>query len=260
MKDRLPKISVVIPSYNKASFIEQTLKSIFDQKYPNLQVFVQDGGSDDGTLEIVDRYAKKFPKTLSWESKPDGGQLNAVVKGLQKATGDILTFINADDCYVSDTFTTIVRSYNMEKNAVWFVGQGVVVDKNGKEIAKPITFYKNLMLRFWCYPLLQITNFIIQPSVFVTRFAYKKYGPFIGTKDFITEYDLWLKLAKENRPCVIRKTLSRFRMGDSTITSTMFRELLRQDERVVKKTTTNLLILFLHQIHNWGRLVVHKFI
>jgi glycosyltransferase involved in cell wall biosynthesis len=91
-----PKISVVMPSFNKASYIEKTLDSIFDQKYPNLEVVIQDGGSTDGTLEIISGFIQKYPKLIRLESKKDKGQLDAVnTKG--SAGGEIFTFINADD-------------------------------------------------------------------------------------------------------------------------------------------------------------------
>ncbi|MCX6704657.1 MAG: glycosyltransferase, partial [Candidatus Woesebacteria bacterium] len=182
-----PKISVVIPSYNKVKFIGKTLDSIFDQKYLNLEVIIQDGGSNDGTIGIIERFAKKYPSRIRWESKKDKGQLDAINEGLGKATGEILTFINADDCYLLGAFAAISEAYIRHRNALWFAGRGVVIDKNGKEIAKVVTWYKNLLLSLNSKFYLLVTNYLMQPSVFLTRSAWGKFGPFTGTSDFVME-------------------------------------------------------------------------
>ena len=128
----LPKISIVIPSYDKVRYIKKTLDSIFDQKYENLEVIIQDGGSTDGSLEIINSYLKKYPRIIKLESKKDNGQLDAINKGLRKTNGDIITFINADDMYENEAFKTIANYYIGNPNVLWFVGKGIVI--NNKDI------------------------------------------------------------------------------------------------------------------------------
>lgn len=258
-----PKISIVVPSYNKIDFVEQTLKSIFSQKYNNLEVIIQDGGSTDGTLDVIKRFAKRYP--IVWESKKDKGQLDAINKGLKKAKGDILTYINADDCYKPGALKVVANVYNFNSykkspKSLWFVGGGIVVNEKGKEIAKVISWYKKLLLGLNLRSLLLTTNYMVQPSVFFTKEAYKKYGPFVGTSDFVTEYDFWLKLANVSMPVVIKKDISKFRIEPGTKTKRMFKKLLFEDVRIVKKYTDNPLILFLHELHNLGRILVAKFV
>lgn len=255
-----PKISVIIPSYNKVKFIGRTLDSIFDQDYPNLEVVIQDGESTDGTLEIIKKYNTKYSKLIRLESKHDGGQLNAVKDGLTKATGELLTFINADDQYASDAFKTVVNEFVEHRNSLWFVGKGIVVNENNAEIAKPVMWYKSFLLTLNSYTLLLTTNYLMQPSVFFTREAYQKYGPFIGTRDFIMEYDLWLKLGRVSMPRVINKTLSKFRIEASTKTKTLSLDLLKEDEKVIRQYTKNLFILLLHKLNNLGRILVGRFV
>jgi glycosyltransferase involved in cell wall biosynthesis len=256
----LPKISIVIPSYNKVRYIKKTLDSIFDQKYENLEVIIQDGGSTDGSLEIIKNYLNKYPKITKLESKKDNGQLDAINKGLKKVTGDIVTFINADDMYENEAFKTIANYYIENPNALWFVGKGIVVNNKDIEIVKLATIYKNLLLFKNKYNILLTTNYLMQPSVFLIKKAYEKYGPFMGTNDFVMEYDLWLKIGKNKMPVTINKNLSKFRIEKSTKTKRLFNEILKKDEEIIKKYSSNKFIFILHKLHNIGRILIGNFI
>jgi glycosyltransferase involved in cell wall biosynthesis len=254
----LPKISIVIPSYNKAVFIGKTLESIFNQRYKNLELIIQDGGSTDGTIEIIKKFTMKH--SIIWESKRDKGQLDAINIGLKKATGEILTFINADDCYVPGAFTAISNAYMASSDALWFAGRGIVIDEKGEEIAKAVTWYKNFLLSLNSKFYLLIINYLMQPSVFFTKGAFKKYGPFSGTLNFITEYDFWLKLSKISMPIVVNKNISKFRIERNTKTKTMSGKLLSADWEIVNKYTKNPVMLVLHKLNNLGRVLVDKFV
>lgn len=257
---KLPKISIVIPSYNKARFIGQTLDSIIKQKYPNFEVIIQDGVSNDGTLEIIKKFAGKYPNIIKYESKKDKGQLDAINTGLNKATGDVLAYINADDCYTPNAFAVISKAFLKNPNSLWFAGRGRVIDEKGVEIAKTVIWYKNLLLSLNSRFYLLVTNYLMQPSVFITHEAWQKYGPFTGTSNFIMEYDMWLKLASHEMPIITDKCLSAFRIEPSTVTKTQTEKLLLEDEKVVRRYTTNLLILFLHKLHNYGRKFVGRIV
>ena len=248
-----PKISIIIPSYNKARFIGKTLDSIVKQKYSNFEVIIQDGGSTDGSLDIIKEYALKYPGVSKWESKKDKGQLDAINIGMRKASGEILTYINADDIYLPGAFGEVVRLYSENRDAYWFSGRGKVINDKGKEIAKPVTSYKNFLLSLNTPFLLLVTNYLMQPSVFIIKEAWKEFGPFAGTTDFVMEYDLWLKLAWKKMPITTDKYLSGFRIEPNTITKTMTEKLLLEDEKIVRKYTSSSFVLFLHKLHNYGR-------
>lgn len=253
-----PKISIIIPSFNKGEYIYETLDSIVNQTYRNFEVIIQDGGSTDDTVRIIKEFHKKFPDIINWVSKKDKGQLDAINKGLKKSKGSILTYINADDVYFPSAFESVAKAYTNSPNSLWFAGRSVVVNKVSKEIAKPVTLYKNMLLPLNRYSLLLIINYLMQPSVFITRKAYEKYGPFTGNEKFIVEYDMWLKLGKVEMPRVIPEALSRFRLEPGTITSTQTDHLLESDLEVVEKYTNNTLILALHKLNNEGRKIVMK--
>ena len=258
MKIKPPKISIVIPSFNKADFIGRTLESIINQNYPNLEIIIMDGESTDGTLKIIKEYAKKYPEIIKYQTKKDKGQWDAINRGFQQAKGKIISYINADDEYLPGAFSEVEKMYKANIDSLWFAGRGRVIDAKGQRIAKWSTFYKNVLLFINYRPLLMMTNYLMQPSVFLTKKAWKRFKPFIGHKNFVLEYDFWLKLSKLKMPVVTPKYLSSFRIEQNTITKKSSNILLEQDEKIVKKYTKNPFLIWLHHLHNLGRLVVGK--
>lgn len=253
---KLPKISVVIPSYNKAEFIGKTIDSIVDQKYPNLEVIIQDGGSKDGTLEIIQKYALRYPKIIKWESKKDSGQVDALEKGFKKVTGDIYAYINADDCYKDGALLCVGNYFIKHPKTLWLVGKGEVINTKGDNIWTLATNYKNFLLRKNKYHFLLMVNYLMQPSVFLSKETYLKYGPFNGTRNFVLEYEMWLRIAKEVMPRVINKTLSSFRLPEGSVSMKLFQKTLREDFKAVKNHTNDPIILSLHKLHNLGRVIM----
>lgn len=252
----IPKISIIIPSFNKVDYIRSTLSSIILQKYPNLEVIIQDGASTDGTIKIIKEYSDKYPKIFSWVSKKDNGQADAINKGCRKAKGDIITYLNADDLYSKNTLRDVGNFFVDHPNYYWAVGFGNIIDSEGKIISEFVTKYKNLLINFNLYNVLLIVNYISQPSVFLSRSAYKKFGPFIGNNKYVLEYDLWLKIAKIQMPGIIKNNLSSFRLTTNSISATCYKELLDLDNKIVAKYTNNVVILIFHRLHNYLRIVL----
>lgn len=249
----LPKISIVIPSYNKADYIGKTLESIINQNYPCLEIIIQDGGSTDGSIDLIKKFAKKYPQIIIWVSGKDGGQLDAINQGLCKATGHLLTYINADDVYQKGALLSMGKAFIAHPQALWLTGLGDIIDKNDKQISAWVTGYKNILLKINSYWLLLLVNYITQPATFISKEAYIQYGPFSGTKKYVMEYDLWLKLGKVQMPIVVKKNIARFRLTMDNISATSFKDLLKIDNEIAKKYTKNNVILFLHSVHNFGR-------
>jgi glycosyltransferase involved in cell wall biosynthesis len=130
-----PKLTIVTPSLNQAAFLERTLRSVLDQAYENLEYMVVDGGSTDGSVEIIESYADRL---AWWTSEPDKGQTDALNKGLRRATGEIVAYINSDDYYLPGAFDAAVDAFS-RTDARWVVGAARFVDEhdNVNEVWNP---------------------------------------------------------------------------------------------------------------------------
>jgi glycosyltransferase involved in cell wall biosynthesis len=114
-----PKISIVTPSFNQGQFLEETIRSVLDQNYPNLEYMVIDGGSTDQSLDIIRRYEHRL---AYWETEKDRGQVHAINKGLTRATGDIFAYLNSDDLYLPGTFAAVEKYFDEHPGVEWVCG------------------------------------------------------------------------------------------------------------------------------------------
>jgi len=244
MKQKLPKISVITPSYNQARFIEQTIQSVIDQNYPDLEFLVIDGGSNDGTLEIL----KKYKSLLTWVSEPDFGQSHAINKGFKKATGDVVTFLNSDDLYEPETLHSVGHYFAAHPEAMWLSGKCINIDENGKEIRQRIRLYKNFWLRLNNFSILKILNYISQPSTFWRRSALNKIGYLNDQLYYTMDYDYWLRLGQHYPLHVLYKDLSRFRIHSSSKSGTTTFRQFDEELKVVQQYYTGFPV-FLHRLH-----------
>ena len=115
-KENLPKISIITPSFNQAEFLEQTITSVFSQNYPNLEYIIIDGGSTDRSVEIIKKYADKL---TYWVSEPDKGHGDALNKGFNHSTGEIMAWINSDDFYFPWTFSIVSEIFKDLPQIYW---------------------------------------------------------------------------------------------------------------------------------------------
>jgi glycosyltransferase involved in cell wall biosynthesis len=255
-----PKISIVIPSLNKVEYIEKTLKSVVSQDYSDFEVIIQDGGSTDGTLEIIEKYGRENPKLISWVSKRDRGQAEAVNEGFKKANGEVYAYLNADDVFKKGALKKVAGAFKKNRDALWVAGKGRIINKRGIEITSWVTKYKNLLLDRNKFRLLLTVNYLVQPSVFISKKAFEKYGPFVGWRKSIMEYDLWLKIGEKEMPVVIKDCLSGFRIAEGTASSTLYRQILAKDHQLAARYTKNPFILSLHHLNNLGRIATLRFL
>ncbi|MCX7820254.1 MAG: glycosyltransferase, partial [Brevinematales bacterium] len=183
------KFSFVIPSYNQGRFIKETIDSILTQDVEK-EIIVMDGGSTDNTLEILKSYGDK----IIWTSCKDKGQTDAINKGIKRATGDIITYINSDDYYLPGSLKIVEKYFVENPNILWLTGDGIIVNEDGKIIQKPISLYKKIWRKIPFFWTIYITNFIIQPSTFFRKEVFEKIGLFDENKHYTMDYDYWLRL------------------------------------------------------------------
>jgi glycosyltransferase involved in cell wall biosynthesis len=193
---------VVTPSYNQARFIEATLESIHSQGYPNLEHIVIDGGSTDGSVDVIRLYADRISY---WVSEPDGGQTDALIKGFSRATGDILCWLNSDDLFEPWTLAEVAGWFETHPDDRFIYGDATWIDVDGRVIKPKL---EHGFSRFvWMYD----HNFIPQPSCFWTRDLYEEVGGLDPGFDLAMDADLWIRFADMTRPRHVRRRWSRMR-------------------------------------------------
>ncbi len=245
-----PTLSIVIPSYNKAPFLGRTLDSILAQDYPGLEILIEDGGSSDGSVDLIRRYAREHPEVIRWVSERDEGQLDAINKGLRKASGELVAEIDGDDVYRPGAFRRAAECFRARPGCLWAVGKGGVIDAADRPVMGTVTAYKNLLLRLNRKSLLHAVNYIVQPAVFFRRSVFESTGYFTGNRRFVMEYELWLRLAELQMPAVIPEYLADYRLTLGTISSTQAESLLAEDFALARRYTRNPAVLGMHRLHN----------
>jgi glycosyltransferase involved in cell wall biosynthesis len=250
----LPKISVVTPSYNQAAFIERTIQSVLSQGYPNLEYIVMDGGSTDGSVDILKRYDGQ----LYWVSEKDGGQSQAINKGLRMAGGEVLAYLNSDDCYEPGALLPVGQFFARHPQAHWLTGRCRVIDPQGVEIHRAITLYKNIWLRLRSMTVLRILDYVSQPATFWSRRVVEQVGLFDESLDFAMDYDYSLRVAAQFKLHVLNEYLAAFRIHPSSKTGATAQDNFDHDLAIARKYSASPLITGLHRLHNALILAVYR--
>jgi glycosyltransferase involved in cell wall biosynthesis len=219
----LPSISVVTPCLNAAATIEEALESVRSQGYPKLEHLVVDGGSTDGTVEILER-----TEGIRFVSEADGGRVEAVNKGVAMTSGDVIAWLNADDRYHPGALRAVGEAFAADPSATWVTGYCDIVGADGEEIRSAVTSYKNALLRHWSFPLYLTQNFVSDPATFVRREAYERVGPLEPEYRISHDYDFWLRIGRERPPVVLRRDLASFRMAAGSLSMEGFERQFRE--------------------------------
>jgi glycosyltransferase involved in cell wall biosynthesis len=187
-----PKISIVTPSFNQGRFIEETIRSVLLQNYPNLEYIIMDGGSTDESVEIIKKYE---PWLTYWVSGKDEGQSDAINKGFAKASGIIGGWLNSDDSFYPEAMRRIADATIEYPNAVAWCGECNLVTPTGKVIRRvqPKTGNKDYFLE------IGFGSPLMQPSCLFRLDTYKQVGGVDQSLHFIMDFELWVKLAAEGQ-------------------------------------------------------------
>lgn len=197
-----PKISVVTPSFNQARYIGATIESVLSQRYPNLEYIIIDGGSSDGSVEVIERYSEYL---AHWVSEPDDGQTDALVKGFDRASGEIMCWLCSDDLHEPHTLREVAETF--ARNSRWQVvyGDSLWMDEHGRPIRpkKEIGFNRFI----WTYD----HNYLPQPSTFWRRGIYEKVGGLDVRMNLAMDADLWSRFAEHAELHHVPRLWSRMR-------------------------------------------------
>jgi glycosyltransferase involved in cell wall biosynthesis len=242
------QISIVTPSFNQCHYLRQTLQSVLSQQGDfDLQHLVIDGQSTDGTVDLL--RSTTDPRLL-WSSQSDTGQSDAINRGLQLASGDIVGWLNSDDLYTPGTLAAVADAFK-DANVNWVVGRYQIIDQEGKIIRPAIVKYKDRLLRNYSYRKLLRENFIAQPSVFWRR----SFGEIVGTLDeslhHAMDYDLWLRMGKASNPLILDRVVSQFRIHPQSKSGRLNRERFDEDYRVAARhAADDRISRWVHRINN----------
>jgi glycosyltransferase involved in cell wall biosynthesis len=246
----LPKITIITPSFNQGNFIDQTIRSILEQGYPNLEYIVIDGGSSDQTMEILRQYKNR----LIWYSEKDRGQSHALNKGQSLATGEIIGFINSDDYLEPGALFKVGDFFTTHPEANWLTGKCRTVNVRGREIRKFVTHYKNLLLMFNSYKLLLITDYISQPATFWRKKIPEDIGGFDESLHYTMDYDYWLRMSQQAKLFKHKDYLACFRIHSLSKNGSSTNKVFNAQFATASQYTSSKILLGLHSFHN--RLII----
>lgn len=225
MEQPLPLVSIVTPSYNQAPFLRETIESVLAQDYPRVEYIIMDGGSTDGSVDIIRSFADRL---AYWTSAPDKGQADAINAGWKRARGEILAYLNSDDTLNPNAVRLSVQALLDEPQAGLSYGACAWINTKSERIglieSKPFAL-ANMLLQ----------NQLAQPSVFIRRGALERVGMLDESMHYLMDYDLWLRIALHFPFTRAKETLANFRLHDDSKTASQYRYFLNDNLRLLDK-------------------------
>ncbi|MFZ6021585.1 MAG: glycosyltransferase family 2 protein [Chloroflexota bacterium] len=196
-------VSIITPSYNQARYLEETMRSVLEQDYPHIEYIVVDGGSTDGSREIIEKYADRL---AWWVSEKDRGQTDAINKGFARARGEVLAWLNSDDTYQPGAIREAVEFLRQNPQVGLVYGDANYIDEHGRVIGRfpaAQTDYRRLRQGYVHIP---------QQSAFFRADLWRKVGPLDDSFYFAMDYDLWVRLAREAPIVYLPRVWANFRL------------------------------------------------
>ena len=223
------KFSIITPNFNGARFLGTALASVAAQRGPGLGVehWIEDGGSTDGSLDIIQRYLGRETFLVT---EPDRGPADAINKGLRRTTGDIVAWLNADDCYHSDALLRAAETFTAHPRAALVFGRCRIVNENDTEIRRGITRFKEIFFPLSSRFTFQCINYISQPAMFFRRAAMECTGLLRDDLKAAWDYEFMLRLWRQGGGArVPGAPLADFRWHPESISGQTFRHQFREE-------------------------------
>jgi len=220
----LPRISVVTPSYNQAKFVEKTIKSVLNQNYPNLEYIIIDGGSTDGSVDIIREYSDQLHY---WVSEKDEGQTQAINKGFRQSTGEIVAWLNSDDEYCEGALDIVGRTFMANRDVDVVFGNKLSVYEDGSLMRD------DRHTRFVFPALVFFAMTVSQPACFWRRSVFERFGFLDESFRFCMDYEFFCRIGPHLRWKHINRYLAKYRLhGDQK--SSLILEVRDEEEKRIR--------------------------
>jgi glycosyltransferase involved in cell wall biosynthesis len=208
----LPRITVVTPSYNQGRYLDQTIRSVLDQGYPNLEYIICDGGSTDDSVDVIKRYESRL---AWWSSAKDKGQTDALNKGFSRATGELYTYINSDDTLYPGSLMAAARAFAEGKQ--WITGWAMFLEPDGGEWPQLPEAWQRRIDWFHCNPISQ------QGTFWSAKFT-RELGGFREDMHFGFDYEFWMRIIFKAgvMPHLLRKCMGGYRLHEASKTMSQY--------------------------------------
>ena len=207
-----PRITIVTPSFNQALYLEEAIRSVMAQEYPNLEYIIRDGGSTDGSIDVIRRYDTQLS---GWLSEPDDGPAQAINRGFAAARGDILGWLNADDAYLPGTLHAIAETFAQRPEASLVYGEGWYIDEAGQPI-EPCRFVHRRFDRRY----LVNRDPILQPAAFWRRSLWQRVGPLNESLRWVFDWEWFIRAHAEAAFHYLPRDLALYRIQPAALTRT----------------------------------------
>lgn len=220
-----PRITIVTPSYNQGQYLEETIRSVLLQGYPNLEYIIIDGGSTDKSVEIIKKYE---PWLTYWQSKKDNGQSDAINQGFALSTGKIMGWVNSDDILAKQALYHLALYYQPGLN--WWNGTASQIMQDGTIILRDPQQISHVTRN----DLLHARKIITQISTFWTREIWNQVGSYVSDRNLVMDYELWLRFSQLTNCLIIPERLGFFRTHFQAKTGTVegFKRYLSECDRL----------------------------
>lgn len=219
-----PRITIVTPSFNQAAFLERTILSVLEQGYPNLEYIIVDGGSSDGSVDIIRKYSDKL---AWWVSEPDGGQTDAINKGLQRATGEWVAWQNSDDIYYPGVFHDLAAVAARMPRVGLIIGDMMLID----EYDRPLRDIRYVTPSY--ASLLAEGMVLTNQAAFWRRHLLEEIGFMAEELHYAFDYEWFLRLTRHTKSFHVAKIWGALRLHSETKTSTQAQLFLEENRRIL---------------------------